>query len=557
MTTGKRRSSFITLVLSIVVALVLSGCTGGGMLANMLEAQNNDDNGDSGPCYGPGAPGEAIGGTNLEKIYNFLVSSGYSPEFAAGAAGNIQTESAGGNPGLAEWGYASQFGWNVRDDRLRGWGIVQWTWGRHASVRTYVADKLGREYYVSQYSSPTAEQWLDETKTQQLLEAQLEFMLQELKGPYKDSVHDPMVAAGSPEEAAEIFLRRYEIPAGVEAQVPIRASQARAIYDQFKGNSPSSNTGSNNSGTETGSEQYYWITAKPFVLTSPYGMRVHPISGANKLHDGADIAPQPSGTNVPLYALASGKIELAASSGGWGNRVVLRLPDGHAVAYNHLDTMAVSTGDTVKGGQQIGTMGTTGYSTGVHLHFNVYKPNTALSAENTVDPMPWLTERGFNVQTGEGGGTVGPGTGECEAGGGGPGGPFPEKGDPNDPIAKNLTPETLRLLAVIRQKFPEVKDIGGWRPGSASGAPDHPNGQALDIMTYTDSALGDRIAKFLMDNAAELNVDYQILKQRIWNPPGGQNGGSDAPGAWRLMKDRGDPTQNHMDHVHVTTIDKG
>lgn len=556
---NKRRHSSIIAALFVVLALLLSGC-GGGMMAAVVEAEGGDDDSSSGACMENPGGGTISGSENLERAFNYLVSAGYSKEMAAGIAGNLQSESAGANPGLAEYGYASQWGWGVPDSRLRGWGIVQWTWGRHAKVRDYVVEKLGREFYVSQYSNPTAETFLAQGDNEsKLLQAQLEYLLKEMQDPYyKPNVYDPMMQSSSPEAASEIFLRKFEIPAGVEAQVPIRAKQARAIYDKYGSNSPSkpdTNTDDDGGSSSSGSASWSWVTEPGFTITSPYGMRVHPITGVNKLHDGLDIARRPGGN---LMALTDGKVEVASMQGGWGNRVVLRLGDGTAIAYNHMASLAVSVGQTVKGGDVLGVMGTTGMSTGVHLHFNVYKPNGPLTADNTVDPKQWLATVGFDANTGKSNGTnpdLGnvDGGGECDTGGGN-GGSFPEKGDPNDPSAKKLTPETLRLLTVIRNEFPEVKDIGGWRSGSVSGAPDHPNGEALDIMTYKDQELAKRIAQFIMDNADELKIDYQITIQRIWNPPGGQNGGSDAPGAWRPMEDRGDPTQNHMDHVHVTTI---
>lgn len=93
------------------------------------------------------------------------------------------------------------------------------------------------------------------------------------------------------------------------------------------------------------------------------------------------------------------------------------------------------------------------------------------------------------------------------------------------------------VCSAIRSLFGPMT-IGGYRAGDGG---DHGAGQAADIMT-SNFAQGDAIAAFLQDHASELNIKYIIWKQRYW-----------APGSsWRMMSDRGSPTQNHFDHVHVS-----
>lgn len=568
----------VTALVVLVAMLFLAGCAnlGGGPAGYLADEEGSPDENET--CQGndmPGGGGDFSGSDNIEKAFNFLVSSGYSKEMAAGIAGNFDTESVGAQPGVAEYGYESQFGWDVPDDQLRGWGIAQWTWERHAKVRKYVTDKLGREYYVSQYSSPTADEFYkeDPTREYELFEAQLEYLLKEMQEGYKASVYDPMMKSTTPEDAADIFVRKYEIPSDVDATSLVRQKKARDIYDKYADGAPEEGSGSEDSGDDSGSDgggsgKYYWMTDTPVTMTSPYGYRIHPISGVRKMHDGIDY-----GGGGKLYAVTDGTIEdVSSKSTGFGNRVVLRLPDNSAVAYNHLASMDVSKGDKVKGGEVIGVMGTTGSSTGVHLHFNVYPPGKPLTKGGTVDPADWLEEIGFNHKNGKpngkgntgdpwdngggGGGNLGDdcpdGSGGDGSGSGNGGGDYIDAdGDPDDPGSKNLHPNALKLKAVIEANFPEATDIGGWRPASGNGRNDHASGWALDIMTYKDSDMGDRISKFLEDHHEELNVDYQIWEQRIWNPAGGQNGGQN-PAKWRKMEDRGSPTENHMDHVHVT-----
>jgi murein DD-endopeptidase MepM/ murein hydrolase activator NlpD len=120
-------------------------------------------------------------------------------------------------------------------------------------------------------------------------------------------------------------------------------------------------------------------------VTSPYGMRLHPILSVYKLHDGTDFG---AGCGTPIYAAASGTVVSALNDAAYGNRVIMThgIIGGRSLAtsYNHLTSDTVSTGQRVSKGQVIGYAGTTGYSTGCHLHFMVYENGS------TVDPMGWL-----------------------------------------------------------------------------------------------------------------------------------------------------------------------
>jgi murein DD-endopeptidase MepM/ murein hydrolase activator NlpD len=120
-------------------------------------------------------------------------------------------------------------------------------------------------------------------------------------------------------------------------------------------------------------------------ITSPYGMRKHPITGVYKLHDGTDFGV---GCGTPIKAAASGTILQQYFNSAYGNRVILNngVKRGVSVVttYNHLSRFAVRAGAKVQRGQVIGYVGSTGYSTGCHLHFMV------LSNGKTVNPMGWL-----------------------------------------------------------------------------------------------------------------------------------------------------------------------
>lgn len=109
-------------------------------------------------------------------------------------------------------------------------------------------------------------------------------------------------------------------------------------------------------------------------VSSNYGMRRHPIKGYNRMHKGIDFAA-PSGT--PIYAAGDGVVEIAGRNGGYGNYVRIRHGNGYQTAYAHLSRFGkgVSSGARVRQGDVIGYVGSTGASTGPHLHYEVLLQN--------------------------------------------------------------------------------------------------------------------------------------------------------------------------------------
>ena len=125
-----------------------------------------------------------------------------------------------------------------------------------------------------------------------------------------------------------------------------------------------------------------------FKVTSQYGMRRHPIRGTYSMHYGIDFARNDRNSPAPpIYASESGVVVAASYFNGYGNTVIVNHFDtGLTTLYAHLSSIHVSPSQIVERGQQIGIMGTSGDSTGIHLHFEVfpgkYKPGTQVNPLN-------------------------------------------------------------------------------------------------------------------------------------------------------------------------------
>lgn len=123
------------------------------------------------------------------------------------------------------------------------------------------------------------------------------------------------------------------------------------------------------------------VPTQNYRITSPYGMRVHPVYGYPKMHTGVDLAAP---FNTPIYASRAGVVVWAGwgSTGGWWVKV--DHGDGFATTYLHLTRYIVKIGDFLEAGQVLGYMGSTGVSTGSHLHFGVMKDG------KWVDPLKYI-----------------------------------------------------------------------------------------------------------------------------------------------------------------------
>ena len=133
-------------------------------------------------------------------------------------------------------------------------------------------------------------------------------------------------------------------------------------------------------------------------VSSPFGERFHPILGYRRMHDGVDLAA-PYGT--PIVAAADGRIVSAGWRGGYGQEVAIRHAGGLETIYGHMSRIAAATGASVRRGQVIGFVGSTGLSTGPHLHYEVHKDGrlvNPLSVKLTASPLQGEELRAFQYR---------------------------------------------------------------------------------------------------------------------------------------------------------------
>ena len=127
--------------------------------------------------------------------------------------------------------------------------------------------------------------------------------------------------------------------------------------------------------------KFLWPSTNSYRITSPYSMRVHPTLGVYKQHTGIDIGAS-YGTNV--LAAADGTVIIAGWNNAYGNYVVINHGGGVTTLYGHNSSLTVSKGQKVSRGQVIAKVGSTGYSTGPHIHFEVQVNGSP------VNPMSYL-----------------------------------------------------------------------------------------------------------------------------------------------------------------------
>lgn len=193
-------------------------------------------------------------------------------------------------------------------------------------------------------------------------QAALDALIAELKAKeaeYKDKLDD--LAEDSVDLSKDISAAEKKYAAQIEAAKQQHANQGGG------------------SANLTGSGGFIWPLPGYTGITSPYGSRTHPISGKSSFHGGVDIGA-PGGTRI--IAAKAGTVVISAYNSSYGNYVVLAHYDGSKTLYAHMKSRAASEGQSINQGQTIGYVGSTGSSTGNHLHFEVWKGSSSSTRTN-------------------------------------------------------------------------------------------------------------------------------------------------------------------------------
>lgn len=184
------------------------------------------------------------------------------------------------------------------------------------------------------------------------------------------------------DEDIEEFRRVFEENEAAEAALGAQINEMVAALErqQREAEEAARNNGTVIPNFVTGTGSLKWPLPGNYPSENTYGNRFHPILHVWKFHAGTDIGA-PSGTTI--YAADSGTVAVASYDRGYGNYVVISHGNGISTLYAHMSSMAVSAGSSVSKGDVIGYVGSTGLSTGAHLHFEV-RVNGA-----TTDPMSY------------------------------------------------------------------------------------------------------------------------------------------------------------------------
>jgi murein DD-endopeptidase MepM/ murein hydrolase activator NlpD len=174
-------------------------------------------------------------------------------------------------------------------------------------------------------------------------------------------------------DLANVQARIAQIAGGPPAAPPLAGGAFASLVNTFFASPPMP------SGSDSSAPMQWPVAGR---ITSPFGERKNPMSGGDDFHPGLDIAAD---QGAPIAAAAAGRVISAGPDGGYGNLIVVDDGGGITTRYGHCSQIFARVGEIVSPGQTIGAVGSTGHSTGPHLHFEV-RVN-----DRPVDPADFLS----------------------------------------------------------------------------------------------------------------------------------------------------------------------
>ena len=214
----------------------------------------------------------------------------------------------------------------------------------------------------------------EQEATLQAQRSEADAYLIELAAAY-DNLTDEYLANEAEEEA----LRKEIMEAQAAYEAALSAEEAERLAQQNQNNVAGSGSTSNVTPGTSG-----FISPLPggAYVTCAYGWRIHPIWGDERFHSGVDLG---ASQGTPIYAIAAGTVTTATYGDANGYYVSISHGNGYGSVYCHMTNYIVSVGDSVSQGQVIGYVGSTGWSTGPHLHFEIHVNGS------TVNPMDYIS----------------------------------------------------------------------------------------------------------------------------------------------------------------------
>lgn len=169
---------------------------------------------------------------------------------------------------------------------------------------------------------------------------------------------------------AEAKLMQKKEKEAIEAEKAAAEAAKKAAEASKKSSSGTTSSTTTAAPATKGNGKFMWPVPSSSRISSPYGYRIHPIYGTKKFHSGIDIA---ASSGSAIVAAEAGTVILSSwgYNGGYGNYVIISHGNGYTTRYAHCSNLYVKVGDTVKKGQTIAAVGSTGASTGPHCHFEV------------------------------------------------------------------------------------------------------------------------------------------------------------------------------------------